>query len=135
MSKNKQEDLDFQIEFYEGILREKPNFVEALVVLGEIYTRKGLYKRGLKVDKRLVELKPDNPIIHYNLACSFSLLGEIGDAFRALRKAIRLGYDDFGFMNKDPDLENLRGDRRFRELSKKSHNRRNGGLRDVRETD
>lgn len=127
----KGEDVNFQIEFYEGILRDKPDFVEALVALGEIYTKKGLYVRGLKVDRRLAQLKPKNPIIHYNLACSFSLLGDIANAILALKRAIRLGYDDFVFMNSDPDLANLRGDRRFRDLLKKKSKKRSGGVRDV----
>ncbi len=44
------EDLDFQIVFYEAILREIPNYVDVLIVLGEIYTKKGLHKKGLRVD-------------------------------------------------------------------------------------
>ncbi len=116
--KNKSEDIEFQIGFYESIIRENPNFVEALIVLAEIYTKKGMYKKGLALDKRLSKLRPDNPIIHYNLACSLSLLGDITSSFKALKRAISLGYDDFLFMHNDPDLVNLRRDDRFLELMK-----------------
>ena len=113
------EDLDFQMVFYESILKENPAFVEALIALGEIYTKKGMYDKGLKIDKKLSKLRPDNPIVHYNLACSLSLLGELSNSFKAIKRAIDLGYNDFIFMNNDPDLANLRRDERFIELVKK----------------
>lgn len=115
----KNEDLDFQMSFYEGILKQNPDFVEALIALGEIYTKKGLYEKGLKVDKKLIRLRPDNPIIHYNLACSLSLSGDLANSFKAIKRAIELGYDDFIFLSRDPDLENLRGDGRFMEFIRK----------------
>jgi tetratricopeptide (TPR) repeat protein len=118
--RQKDEDLDFQLAFYEGIVRENPDFAEALIVLGEIYTKKGLYEKGLSMDKKLSRLRPDSPIVHYNLACSLSLLRDIAGSFKALKRAIELGYDDFLFMRNDPDLSNLRGDERFGDLMKKA---------------
>jgi tetratricopeptide (TPR) repeat protein len=120
--KTKGEDLDFQLSFYEGIVKGNPGFAEALIALGEIYTKKGLYEKGLAVDKKLITLRPDNPIVYYNLACSHSLLGDITNSFKALRRAIDLGYDDFAFMHNDPDLYNLRRDERFSELMRKVKN-------------
>ncbi len=114
------EDLDFQIVFFEGILRRRPDYVDALIVLGEIYTKKGLYRKGLRVDKKLSRLRPDNPIVYYNLACSFSLLGDLSKSFEAIERAIALGYEDIAFMCKDPDLSNLRQDERFEELVEKA---------------
>lgn len=111
--KNSAQDLDFQMVFYEGILTKNPSHVDVLVLLGEIYTKKGLYKKGLRMDKKLARLQPDNPIVHYNLACSHSLLGDLSSSLEALDRAVRLGYDDVVFMCKDPDLVNLRKDERF----------------------
>lgn len=113
------EDLDFQMAFFEGILRRNPAYVDVLIALGEIYTRKGFYKEGLRVDKKLSRLRPDNPIVHYNLACSFSLLGDLSNSLRAIERAISLGYEDVAFMCKDPDLSNLRQDERFENLLQK----------------
>lgn len=118
MRKPKAEDLDFQMYFYEGIVKDNPDFAEALIALGEIYTKKGFYEKGLKIDKRLVKLRPDSYNAHYNLACSLSLMSDLTSSFKALKRAIELGYDDLIFMNGDPDLSNLRGDSRFKELIK-----------------
>jgi tetratricopeptide (TPR) repeat protein len=112
----KKKDDNFEIRFYEGILKNSPNFVEVLIVLGDLYTKRGFYKKGLKVDLRLKKLRPFDPVVFYNLACDYSLLGQIDKAFEALKKAISLGYTDFEYLKRDKDLENLRKDKRFERI-------------------
>ncbi|MBP7087812.1 MAG: hypothetical protein KBB01_00790 [Candidatus Omnitrophica bacterium] len=97
-----------EMRFYENLLKGRPNFVEVLISLGDIYTKKGLYREGLAVDRKLADLRPEDPIVHYNLACSLSLLGEVKEAMVYLKKAVLLGYDEFEYILKDPDLENIR---------------------------
>ena len=111
----KRED-DFEIKFYEGILKNSPDFIEALIALGDLYTKKGFYKKGLKTDLRLARLRPEDPIVFYNLACDYSLLNQTSKALKVLKKAISLGYDDLNYLKKDKDLENLRRDERFEKL-------------------
>jgi len=98
----------FEVRFYENLLKGHPNFVEVLISLGDIYTKKGFYREGLAVDRKLADLRPEDPIVHYNLACSLSLLGEVKEAMLYLKKAVLLGYDEFEYILKDPDLENIR---------------------------
>jgi len=112
---------DFEIKFYEGLLDKKPDFVQALISLGDAYTRKGFYQEGLEVDRKLVKLKPEDPVIRYNFACSLSLTGEIDLALRELRKAIVFGYDDIPYILQDPDLDNLRKHSQFRDFFDKVH--------------
>ena len=108
-------DLDFEIEFYEGIIKKKDDFVQALVMLGDLYTQKGRIEDGLAVDEKLVHLRPEDPYVFYNLACSYSLLNRIDEAYKAMKDAIMLGYDDFIYLERDPDLSHLRQDPRFKE--------------------
>jgi tetratricopeptide (TPR) repeat protein len=114
--KKKIKKKDFEIIFYENLLKNRPNFIQALVSLGDAYTRKGFYNEGLEVDRKLVQLKPEDPVVHYNLACSLSLVGEVEQAFAELKKAVLLGYDDFSYILEDPDLENLRKHLQFKEF-------------------
>lgn len=113
---NQRKRRDFEMKFYEGLLHKTPNFIQVLSCLGDIYTQKGFYKEGLDVDRRLVELKPCDPLVHYNLACSLSLIGDIEEAFRELKRAIEFGFGDFPYILVDPDLENIRADVRFKEF-------------------
>ncbi len=108
--------LDFEITFYEKLLKDSPDFVDALMALGESYTRRGWHDKGLLIDQRLSRLRPHEPIIWYNLACSLSLLRRFDEALDSLRQAIALGYDDFEYLLKDADLAQLRQQPKFRRL-------------------
>jgi hypothetical protein len=87
-----------------------------LASLGDAYTRHGFYEEGLSVDSRLVELKPEEPLAHYNLACSLSLVGNINKCKSELKKSVALGYSDFAYILEDPDMKNLRNDEHFCEF-------------------
>ena len=104
----KQRDLDIEINFLEGIVKRDPQYVEALQVLGDDYTRRGKFVAGLKVDEQLAQLRPEDSLVHYNLACSYSLTDQFQQAVAALEKALGLGYRDFKWLSKDPDLDKLR---------------------------
>ncbi len=106
----------WEIEFYEDILKRNPDYVEVLAVLGGLYTGNRMYRKGLHVDQRLAQLKQDDPIVQYNLACSYSLLNQADKAIEVLKKAIELGYSDVDHMTKDTDLDNLRSDPRYVEI-------------------
>ena len=108
LSSREQRDLDIEIQFLEGVVRRDRRYVEALQLLGDDYTRRGRFKDGLQVDRRLARLCPEDPLVHYNLACSFSLTEEFRKSAHALRKAIQGGYRDFDHLRRDSDLEPLR---------------------------
>ncbi len=119
----KEDNTNFEIKFYENILKDNPDFVEVLKALAELYTKSGRYQEGLKLDQKLIKLLPDDAIVYYNTACSHSLLQDIDKSLGAIKKAMELGYNDFSYMHKDPDLENLRKDRRFTEIFSKKLNK------------
>jgi len=103
----------FELDFYESILERRPGHLPTLEALGHLYTELGEHEKGLAIDNRLAEFKPASPVVHYNLACSYSLLQILGKAFEALRRAVELGYDDWEHLEQDKDLANLRADKRF----------------------
>jgi tetratricopeptide (TPR) repeat protein len=119
MNRAEQRDLDTKIEFIEGLVRRDPDYVDALQILGDHYTQRGRITEGLQVDERLARLEPQNPLVFYNLACSYSLAEEFDRAAGALEKALQLGYRDFGWLAKDPDLKKLRAQPAFDELKAK----------------
>lgn len=115
----RQRDLDTRIGFMEGLVRRDPDYVDALQLLGDDYTRRGRFVDGLKVDERLARLEPRNAVVFYNLACSYSLTDQFERAVLALERAFKLGYNDFEWLSKDPDLDKLRQQPQFREIQKK----------------
>ncbi len=114
--------IDFEIDFFGGILQRAPDFVDVLRVMGHLLTLKGRYADGLQVDRRLVSLRPGDPLAHYNLACSYALLRRTDLALKTLRRAVELGYRDFRYMREDRDLEAIRHDPRFRQLLREYEN-------------
>ena len=115
----KKEGEEFTIWFLEGILEKNPNYVDCLMYLGNTYTAHGMYEKGLQIDQRLCDLRPKDPLVHYNLACSYALLKNIDAAFDTLEKAIMLGYNDIHHLERDKDLAYLRKDVRYRKLVEK----------------
>jgi len=111
-----QRNLEIEISFLEGLIRRDPTYVDALQILGDDYTRSGDASGVLRVDKQLARLQPGDPTVHYNLACSFAVLGQITRAATALARAIDLGYRDFNWLEEDPDLENLRSHDLYRDI-------------------
>jgi tetratricopeptide (TPR) repeat protein len=116
MSKPPKHDPQFEIDFFEAVHRRCPDYLDVVGLLGGLYTRVGRITDGLKMDRKLVRLDPENPTAHYNLACSLALCRKRPDAIRSLRKALALGYDDLDWMQRDPDLEILKHDPEFQQL-------------------
>jgi len=115
--------LDFEIEFFSGVLERRPDFVDVLRVMGNLLTLKGRYADALFVHKRLVQLRPADALAHYNLAGNYSLLKRKELALSTLRRAVELGYRDFRYMREDHDLDTIRHDPRFRQLIREYENR------------
>ena len=108
MTRDQERSLDIEIGFLEGVVRRDPGYIDALQILGDNYTRRGRFEDGLKVDEQLVRLRPGDALVHYNLACSCSLTEQFESAAVALNRALDLGYRDFKWLSKDPDLAKLR---------------------------
>lgn len=99
---------DFEIDFFERILSRDPDNVDVLRVLGDLFAEKGWHRRSLQIDLRLVALRPRDPAVCYNLACSQALLGHVTEALLALRHALSAGFRDLETLVADPDLESIR---------------------------
>ena len=119
LTRQEMRDLDLEIQFLEGIVRRDPAYIEALQILGDNYTRRGLFQEGLRIDERLSRLRPDDSLVHYNLACSYSLTSQLDSAVEALEAAINLGYRDFKWLGQDPDLKNLREHTEYKRIRAK----------------
>jgi tetratricopeptide (TPR) repeat protein len=119
LTRKETRELDVKISFLEGLLRRDPQYLEALQMLGDHYTQRGRFHHGLRVDQQLSRLQPCSPLVFYNLACSLSLTGEVDQAAAALEKALALGYRDFKWLARDPDLHHLRLHPLYRSIQSK----------------
>lgn len=116
MAKKDTHDPAFEIGFFESVLRRDSSYADVVEILAGLYTRQGRIAEGLKMDRKLVKLQPENATARYNLACSLALSKRKTDALRELRQAVKLGYRDFDWMLQDPDLEPLKNHPDFQAL-------------------
>ena len=119
LNRSEKRDLDIEIGFLEGLVKRDPGYTDALQILGDDYTKRGKFTLGLKIDQRLAVLRPNDSLVHYNLACSYSLNRDFDLAAAALEKALSLGYRDFKWLARDPDLRPLRKHPSFRHIEDK----------------
>lgn len=112
----RKQDHSFEIAFLKSIHRRDRKDCRVLEMLGDYLTKSGQIREGLRVDRRRVHLEPMNPVAHYNLACSYALDGKIELALQELINSLTLGYRDFAWIQKDPDLRSLHKDSRFEQI-------------------
>jgi hypothetical protein len=109
-------DIDFEIGFLESLHKRMQTDATVVEMLANVYTEVGRIDEGLEMDLKHVELEPENPTAHYNLACSLALKSFRIEALDSLRTALEMGFNDFSWMLKDPDLKSLSNDDGFHAL-------------------
>ncbi len=78
--------------------------------------RLGQLEEGLEWAERAVAIDPEDAGVRYNVACLYSLEGQVDKAIECLEGAVEVGFGNRDWMENDPDLDPLRGDPRFQEL-------------------
>jgi len=75
--------------------------------------RLGLRDKARDLAERALKARPDAFSSHYNVACAYSILGDIDDALKLLDHAVQHGRGNLEWIEHDPDFDNLRSDPRF----------------------
>jgi len=75
--------------------------------------RLGLREKARDLAERALTVRPDAFASYYNVACAYSILGDIDDALKMLDHAVQHGRGNLEWIEHDPDLDNLRADPRF----------------------
>jgi len=97
-------------------LRGRAHSAVALM-LSQIHKHDEALERYFKA----AELAPDDPMAHYNLACSYALLKRPEEAFKHLNLSVDKGYSHWEWLRLDGDLASLRTDARWKSLLARQH--------------
>ncbi len=76
----------------------------------------GEYKKAEQAFEKLIETQKTNFVGYYNLACALSQQGKLEKAAEAMSNAIAFGFLHRAQLERDPDLEALRGTAFFEDL-------------------
>jgi TolB-like protein/Flp pilus assembly protein TadD len=97
-------------------LLQNPDDSRARMYYAITLAERGRKDEAIREGAAALELSPGDPMMLYNCACLYARLGETGRAVDTLRQAMSGGYENFGWMKHDPDLDSLREDPGFIEL-------------------
>ncbi len=102
--------------------REGPNdIIEADALFKEALAahRSKRFDHAIRLFKRIYYQFPEEEIGYvsaYNVACGYALAGKKEEALDWLELAVQKGFNEFEHMRKDPDLDSLRGEKRYKKL-------------------
>ena len=97
-------------------LLQNPDDSRARMYYAITLAERGRKDEAIREGAAALELSPGDPMMLYNCACLYARLGETERAVDTLRQAMSGGYENFGWMKHDPDLDSLREDPGFIEL-------------------
>ncbi len=93
-----------------------PGDARAVTIGAVSLCRLGQRREGLVWGERAVTIDPEDAGVSYNVACLFALEGLTDRAIHYLDLSVKGGFWHREWAEKDPDLDSLRDDQRFKEL-------------------
>ena len=92
---------------------------KAFELRGTAYMIQKKYNKAMDDLNHAVELQPESPTIHYNLASLYSIEKKIDLGLDAIDSALANGFDNYNALRKDPDITNLRRNPEFKKILEK----------------
>ncbi len=99
---------------YLEVIKSNPADNQAIFKLASLYYSEKKYDQAIK--NYLILAPNKNPIVLYNLACTYSLNKNKQEALNYLQEALNNGFSPVSLLKTDPDLTNIRGDKKFIEI-------------------
>lgn len=112
---------DYQraVEELQRLLDQVPFHFRANYEIAFAYLLLKSYAKSIHHFEIARRIQPGDQLTLYNLACAYALAGgKQEEALEALEASVRAGFDDAAHIEKDPDLESLRGHPRYQSLLK-----------------
>jgi adenylate cyclase len=104
--------------FYPSYLMRNPDDARAIIFYAIMLQFMGELDEAKSKMLRAIELSPNDSTMLYNAACFYSTAGDNELAIEHLNKAISTGYENYAYIKRDPDLENIRKEPGYLELMK-----------------
>ena len=95
----------------------RPSDVRVAIALGWCYKRTHRLAQAIDALQRAERDNPDDDLLHYNLACYWSLAGNASKALDCLAMALELNAELRNLIPDEPDFDKLRGNPEFERLT------------------
>jgi serine/threonine protein kinase/Flp pilus assembly protein TadD len=104
------------VKFFPKYLENNPDDSRARILYANFLLITGDVEKAKAEVTTALTLSPNDNVMLYNAACVYARINEKKLAIETLRTIILAGYEDFDWMKKDPDFENLKNEPEFLEL-------------------
>jgi serine/threonine protein kinase/Flp pilus assembly protein TadD len=106
-----------EMEVLQDQLQHVPDDVRARVLLAADLAMFGDAEDAAMQARIAMAMRPADPNILYNAACTYGVLGLKADALDAFRRSVEAGYSNADWCGQDPDLKILHDDPEFKKLT------------------
>ena len=96
---------------------KEPGDIHIWLALGWCYKRTGRLDLAIESLEQALDIDPDQAIIHYNLACYWSLARNKRHALDYLSQALRMDSNYRNLAEREPDFDPIRSDPGFQALT------------------
>jgi len=110
---------ELAVESIEKHLELNPDEARAYSLGASVLIRLGETERSKQWTEQAITLVPNDPLILYNAACNWALLGEDDRALDGLERALEAGVAVADWIQHDPDFGSLRSHPRFQTIVKR----------------
>jgi len=93
-----------------------PDDTRACVLGAAAFATFGEVERSAALAKRALAIDPDDPMLLYNVACTYSLLHMTDEALDCLESAVDKGYGHKEWMEHDSDFDSIKDTPRFKAI-------------------
>ncbi len=106
------------IKLYPKYLSQNPDDARGHIFYAHALLRIGKTKDAEQEAEKAIDLSPNDALMSYNVACFHSRLGNKDSGIKYLEQAIKLGYANYEWIKRDPDLNNIHNETGYTELLK-----------------
>jgi serine/threonine protein kinase/Flp pilus assembly protein TadD len=110
--------LETLLEVYPRYLAQHPDDARSHIYYAIDLAQIGRVEEARTEAARALELSPGDSLMMYNIACFYSRMGEIKLAMESLRNSIAAGLEDYEWIKRDADFDNVRNEPEYLELMK-----------------
>ncbi len=102
-----------QVRLIEAHLELHPDDARACIMGASANANIGDEERSAYYAARAMAVDPEDPMVLYNVACAYGILGKVPECLDALEQAVSKGWGDKAWMEHDSDLEAIHDEPRF----------------------
>ena len=97
-------------------LEQHPDDARACIMGASSSANIGDSERSAYYAARAMAVDPEDPMVLYNVACAFGILGKTPECLDALEQAVSKGWGDKAWLEHDSDFDSIRSEPRYLEL-------------------